>query len=105
MQMLCECKEGNISGGCRRLRYKAAQDKAGDKSKEQITQGLEGCGEELDFVLKVMRTSWWAGGEGLHGSILYAATLTTYGKWGIGGQDGNKKPVLQLEGDCGGGLD
>lgn len=21
------------------------------------------------------------------------------------GQDGNKKPVLQLEGDCGGGLD
>lgn len=28
-----------------------------------------------------------------------------YGEWNIGGPDGNKKPVLQLEGYNGGGLD
>lgn len=31
-----------------------AQDKAGDKSQGQVSQGFEGCGKELDFILTVM---------------------------------------------------
>lgn len=54
-----------------------AQDKAGNKSEGQITQGLEGCGKELDFILNVMGNSWWVEGEESHDSILNSVTLTT----------------------------
>lgn len=68
-------------------------------------QGLEGCGKELDFILNVMGEFLVVGGEELHGSVLYSVTPTTIWRTEYCGLDGNKKPVLQLEGYNGGGLD